>query len=189
MLCTYDVRVPLVRISRSLLVVSSTKLGSFQSPPPPRNVICRAVQILCLLTFVVRYQLTLQCKISNNKSKSKGTANLWSNVHGPTISSWCACLHVAVSVGVVVSQLLVDLVDEVVHLDSVVVIVLGWGPHINDVSRAERGMGGSEGGGGPISDQRKGGCVILGGQKPENLADVIYVWPLPCVPRSSSAST
>ena len=102
-------------------------------------VITRSVQILCLMTFVVRYQLTLQCKISNNKSKSKGTAHLWSNVHGPTISSWCACLHVAVSVGVVVSQLLVDLVDEVVHLDGVVVIVLGWGPHINDVSRAERG--------------------------------------------------
>ena len=36
----------------------------------------------------------------------------------------------------------------------------------------------------PISDQRKKGCVDLvltrgeGVQNPENLADVIYVWPL-----------
>ena len=34
-------------------------------------------QILCLLTFVVGNQLTLHCKISDNKDKSKGTAHLW----------------------------------------------------------------------------------------------------------------
>ena len=36
------------------------------------------VQILCLWTFVVGNQLTLHCKISDNKNKSKGTAHLWS---------------------------------------------------------------------------------------------------------------
>ena len=36
-----------------------------------------AVQILCLWTFVVRNQLTLQCKISDNKVKSKESAELW----------------------------------------------------------------------------------------------------------------
>ena len=35
------------------------------------------MQILCLLTSVVRNKLTLQCKISDNKFKSKGTAQLW----------------------------------------------------------------------------------------------------------------
>ena len=40
-------------------------------------VVSSAVQILCLWTFVVRNQLTLQFKISDNKVKSKGTAQLW----------------------------------------------------------------------------------------------------------------
>ena len=55
---------------------------------------------------------------------------------------------------------------------------LHLGPFTNDVSRE------GEGGGWPISDERKGGCVDLvltrgreGVQNPENLADVIYVWP------------
>ena len=48
-------------------------------------------------------------------------------------------LHVAVSVGVVISQLLIDLVDEVVHLDGVVVIVLGGHTYMTS---AERGMDG-----------------------------------------------
>ena len=38
-----------------------------------------AVQILCLLTFVVGYQLTLQGKISDNKFKSKRIVHQWSN--------------------------------------------------------------------------------------------------------------
>ena len=41
-------------------------------------VMSTAVQILCLSTFVVRDQLTRQCKISDNKVKVKGTAQLWS---------------------------------------------------------------------------------------------------------------
>ena len=36
-----------------------------------------AVQILCLMNFVFGNKLTLQCKISDNKFKSKGTAQLW----------------------------------------------------------------------------------------------------------------
>ena len=36
-----------------------------------------AVLILCLLNFVIGYQLTLQCKISDKKFKRKGTAQLW----------------------------------------------------------------------------------------------------------------
>ena len=53
----------------------------------------------------------------------------------------------------------------------------GKGPFTNDVSRE------GEGGGWPISDERKGGCVDLvltrGGVKnPENLADVICERPL-----------
>ena len=40
-------------------------------------IMTRVVQILCLLTFVVRYQLTLQCKISDDRGKCKGTAQLW----------------------------------------------------------------------------------------------------------------
>ena len=53
------------------------------------------------------------------------------------------------------------------------------GPFTNDVSRE------GEGGGWPISDERKGGCVDLvltrgreGVQNPENLADVICERPL-----------
>ena len=52
------------------------------------------------------------------------------------------------------------------------------GPFTNDVSRE------GEGGGWPISDERKGGCVDLvltrgreGVQNPENLADVICERP------------
>ena len=39
--------------------------------------IIRAVQILCLLPFVDGNQLTLQCKIFDDKGKSKETALLW----------------------------------------------------------------------------------------------------------------
>ena len=41
------------------------------------NVLTRAVLILCLYTFVVGGQLTLKCKISDNKCKTKETAQLW----------------------------------------------------------------------------------------------------------------
>ena len=40
------------------------------------TIITMTVHILCLVTFVGRNQLTLQCKISNNKFKIKGTAQL-----------------------------------------------------------------------------------------------------------------
>ena len=52
------------------------------------------------------------------------------------------------------------------------------GPFTNDVSRE------GEGGGWPISDERKGGCMNLvltrgeGVQNPKNLADVICEQPL-----------
>jgi len=58
-----------------------------------------------------------------------------------------------------------------------------WGPFTNDVSRE------GEGGGWPISDERKGGCVDLvltrgreGVQNPQNLADVICERPLSFIP-------
>ena len=55
----------------------------------------------------------------------------------------------------------------------------GLGPFTNDVSKE------GEGGGWPISDERRGGCVDLvltrvreGFKNPENLADVICERPL-----------
>ena len=44
-------------------------------------------QILCLLMFVVGNQLTLHCKISDNKDKSKGTVHLCSR----QLKRWSSC--------------------------------------------------------------------------------------------------
>ena len=56
------------------------------------------VQILCFQTFVVGNQLTLQCKISDNKVESKGSARLCSTVFPCVYAIWhhSLCQHSSV---------------------------------------------------------------------------------------------
>ena len=61
-------------IKHSVVHVDVEDLGAILNLLPVESYLTiTAVQILCLLTFVFRNQ---QCKISNNKFKIKGTAQL-----------------------------------------------------------------------------------------------------------------